>query len=59
MMVLLIAETIPLDWVAYCTLTFDKQLAWEERDDELNKAMLYLMNSKDKQAKKDLCLTYS
>ena len=53
------AKTIPLDWVAYCALTPNKQLAWEERGDELNKAMLYLMNSKKKEAKKNLCLDYS
>ena len=44
MMILLPVETIPLDWVAYCAQTLDKQLAWEVRGDELNKAMLYLMN---------------
>ena len=30
-----------------------------EREDALNKAMLYLMNSKNKHAKKDLRLAYS
>ena len=59
MMILLAVGTIPLDWVVYCELTPDKQLAWEERGDELNKATLYLMNSKNKQAKKDLSLAYS
>ena len=58
-MILLAAKTIPIDWVAYCVLTPNKQLAWDERGDELNKAMLYLMNSKNKQAKKDLHLVYS
>ena len=56
MMLLLAVETIPSDWVAYCALILDKQLTWQERGDELNKAMLYLMNSKNKQAKKNLCL---
>ena len=59
MMVLLAAETIPLEWAAYCMLTPNKQLAWEERGNELTKVMLYLMNLKNKYAKKDLCLAYS
>ena len=41
-------ETIPLDLVAYCVLTPDKQLTWEERGNKLNKAMFYLMDSKNK-----------
>ena len=57
--VLLAVETIPLDWVSYCVLTPDKQLAWEERGNKMNKTMLYLMNSKNKYAKKDLCLAHS
>ena len=32
MMALLVEERIPLEWVAYCALTFDKQLSWEERE---------------------------
>ena len=59
MMILLAAETIPLDWVASCALTPKEKLAWEERNNELNKVMLYLMNSKNKQTKKDLRLLYS
>ena len=59
MMILLAAETISLDQVENCALTSDKLLVWEDRGDELNKAMLYLINSKNKQAKKDLCLAYS
>ena len=35
------------------------QLVWEEKVDALNKAMLLLMNSKNNNAKKDLCLAYS
>ena len=58
MMVLLAMEAVPLDWVLYCALTPDKQLVLEERGDELNKAILYLMNLKKKHAKKDLCLAY-
>ena len=58
-MALLTAEAIPLDWVVYCALTPDKQFVWEERDDELNKAMINLMNSKNKLTKKDLHLACS
>ena len=47
-----------LDWAGYCTLTPDKQLVWGQRDNELNQSMLYLMNSKNKLAKKDLRLAY-
>ena len=35
------------------------QLVWEERGNELNKAMLYLMNLKNLIAKKDLRMAYS
>ena len=60
MVALLAAESIPLDWAAYCALTPDEQLAWEERGDKLTKAMLYLMNSKNEHARKNLCrLAYS
>ena len=45
-----------LDWVGYCALTQDQQLVWEQRADELNQLMLFLMNSKNKIAKKDLYL---
>ena len=58
-MTLLAAEVVPLDWVAYCALTSDKQLVWEERGDELNKAILYLLNLKNEHARKDLHLAYS
>jgi len=59
MMTLLAAAAPPLDWTAYCGLTPDKQLVWNERGDELNKPMLYLMNLKNEYAKNDLCLAYS
>ena len=59
MMALLTAETVPLYWAAYSALTPNKQLTREERGDELTKAMLYLMNSKNEHAKKDLRLAYS
>ena len=44
MMVLMAAETIPLDWAAYCALIPDKQLAWEEKGNELTKAILSLIS---------------
>ena len=59
MMALLVAEAVPLDWDEYCALTLNEQLTWEERGDELTKAIPYLMNSKNEHAKKDLCLAYS
>ena len=49
----------PLDWDGYCTLPEENQLVWEQRADTLNQAMIYLMNSKNKNAKKDLRLAYS
>ena len=58
MMVLLVAETVLLDWARYCALTHNKQLMWEEKDNELTKVIFYLMNLKNKQAKKDLHLAY-
>ena len=58
MMVLLTVAVPALDWVGYCALTPNEQLAWKERGDELTKSIIYLMNSKNKQAKKDLSLAY-
>ena len=49
----------PLDWATYCALTADQQLVWELRANALNQAMIFLMNSKNKTAKKDLRLAYS
>ena len=51
MMALLEAETVPLTWVDYCAMPPADRLVWEERGDELNKTMLYLMNSKHNNAK--------
>ena len=59
MMILLAANAPPLDWDACCVLPPVDQPIREERGNELNKAILYLMNSKNKQAKKDLRLAYS
>ena len=53
------AQLAALDWVIYYTLPADQQLVWEQRADELNQSMLFLMNSKNKIAKKDLSLAYS
>ena len=58
-MALLVAAAPVIDWAGYCALTPAKQLMWEERGDGLNKTMLYLMNLKNKHAKKDLHLAYS
>ena len=53
------AQPAALDWAAYCALPVDQQLVWEQRANELNQAMLFLMNSKNKTTKKDLHLVYS
>ena len=53
------AQPAALDWAVYCALTPDEQLVWEHRADELNQSMLFLINSKNKNAKKDLRLAYS
>ena len=59
MMPLLGVVVLAIGWAGYCALTPAKQLVREERGDELNKAMLYLKNSKSKNAKEDLRLAYS
>ena len=46
-------------WVDYCATTPTNQHIWEEKVDAQNKAMLFLMNSKNKIAKKGLCLAYT
>ena len=48
-----------LDWAGYCALPEADQLMWEQRANALNQSMLYLMNLKNKNTKKDLCLAYS
>ena len=52
------AET-SLDRDVYCALPAEGQLAWEQRADALNQSIIYLMNSKNEIAKKDLRLAYS
>ena len=59
MMALLEAEVPALTWVDYFGMPPADRLSQEERGNELNKAMLYLMNLKNKNTKKDLCLAYS
>ena len=59
MMALLGAVAPAIDWAGYCALTPDKKIVWEERGNELNMVMLYLMNLKNEHTKKNLCLVYS
>ena len=59
LMRLLTNAQLALDWASYCALTANQQLVWELRADALNQAMLFLMNSKNETAKKDLYLAYS
>ena len=58
MLELLKAETVPLDWAAYCVMSIADQEIWEAKGDASTKAMLLLMNSKNDAAKKDLRLLY-
>ena len=53
------AQPTALDWATYCALPADKQLVWEQKANELNQSMFFLMNPKNKTAKMDLCLAYS
>ena len=48
-----------LDWDGYCALPAARRLKWETRADALNQAIIYIMNSKNEIAKKDLHLAYS
>ena len=41
------AQPVALDWVVNCALPADQQLVWELRSNELNQAILFLMNSKN------------
>ena len=49
----------PLDWDGYCALPAKGRLVWKQRANTLNQSMIYLMNSKNKIAKKDLRLAYT
>ena len=53
------AHLTPLAWAGYCALPQAHQLMWEQRVNALNQSMLYLMNSKNENTKKDLRLAYS
>ena len=53
------AHSVALDWAGYYALPEVDQLVWEQKADALNQSMLYLMNSKNENAKKDLRLAYS
>ena len=53
------AEPDTLDWDGYCALPVEGQLTWETQADALNQAMIFIMSSKNKIAKKDLRLAYS
>ena len=55
---LLKAESLPLDCGAYCAMLAPKHLAWEDKAEALNKAMLLLLNLKNDNAKKNLRLAY-
>ena len=59
MMELLGREQPAINWAGYCLLTPSQQLGWEERGDDLNKSILFSMNSKNNNTKKDLRLAYS
>ena len=41
------AQPTALDWVAYCALPAEEQLVWEQKANELNQAILFLMDSKN------------
>ena len=49
----------PLTWDQYCAMPEENRLMWEQKADALNQAMIYVMNSKNETAKKDLHLAYS
>ena len=49
----------PLDWDRYYALPEADQLVWELRADALSQSILYLVNSKNENTKRDLCLAYS
>ena len=53
------AQPIALDWAVYCVLPADKQLVQEQKANELNQSILFLMISKHETGKKDLRLAYS
>ena len=48
-----------LDWDGCCALSADDWFKWERRANALTQGIIYIMNSKDEIAKKDLQLAYS
>ena len=48
-----------LDWDDYCALLAAGRLEWETRANALTQGMIFIMNSKNEMAKKDLQLAYS
>ena len=58
LMELLSKVLVPLDLAGYRALSEEDQHVWVVRADTLNQAVLYLMNSKNKNTKKDLRLVY-
>ena len=59
MLLLSNAKPNALDWDRYCALPSEGQVVWETRAGALNQAIIFIMNSKNKIAKKDLWLAYS
>ena len=52
------AEPNALDWDGYYALPAEARLVWERRADALTQGMIFIMNSKNEIAKKDLQLAY-
>ena len=59
MMELLKAEPTPLPCANYYAMPVSDQAMWEERGDAVTQVMLFLLSSKNNNAKKGLCLAYS
>ena len=56
----LLSNAVPaLDWNGYCTVLAETRILWETRADALTQGTIYIMNSKNEIAKKDLRLAYS
>ena len=59
MIELLRAAVPPIDCANYCMQTPEEQLVQGERSNDMTKSMIFLMNSNNNNAKKDLRLAYS
>ena len=53
------SEKLALDWITYYAMPLADQLVWEDRGDDLTKSIIFLINLKNDNAKKDLRLAYS